>query len=72
VPLVVGDAAATMSLSAALLARGIFVQGIRPPTVPPGTSRLRFTLMATHTDEHVDRALAALAAVRSLLDGGHR
>jgi 7-keto-8-aminopelargonate synthetase-like enzyme len=46
-----------MKMSADLLSRGIFAQGIRPPTVPPGTSRLRITLMATHTDEHIRRAL---------------
>jgi 8-amino-7-oxononanoate synthase len=60
VPVLIGDAARTMQLSDALLERGIFVQGIRPPTVPPGTSRLRFALSAAHTDDHIDRALAAL------------
>jgi 8-amino-7-oxononanoate synthase len=60
VPIVIGDAARTMQLSDALLDRGIFVQGIRPPTVPHGTARLRFALSAAHTDGHIDRALAAL------------
>jgi 8-amino-7-oxononanoate synthase len=54
VPIVIGSAATTMQFSEALLADGIFAQGIRPPTVPAGTSRLRFTLMATHT--HPDLA----------------
>lgn len=54
VPIVVGSADTTMQFSEALLAEGIFAQGIRPPTVPVGTSRLRFTLMATHT--HADLA----------------
>ncbi len=58
-PLLVGEAGACMKLSENLLLRGIFAQGIRPPTVPPGTSRLRITLMATHTDEHIRRALQA-------------
>ena len=39
---------ATMALCERLLERGVFAQGIRPPTVPEGTSRLRFTVMATH------------------------
>ncbi len=39
-----------------LLERGVFAQGIRAPTVAPGTARLRVTLMATHTPEHVQRA----------------
>ncbi|HEX2569170.1 MAG TPA: 8-amino-7-oxononanoate synthase [Polyangia bacterium] len=64
VPILVGDPERTMTLSENLLARGIYVQGIRPPTVSPGTARLRFTLMATHTDDHIDRALAALAELR--------
>jgi 7-keto-8-aminopelargonate synthetase-like enzyme len=63
-PLMVGDAGACMKLSADLLSRGIFAQGIRPPTVPPGTSRLRITLMATHTDEQLNRALCALYEVK--------
>ena len=49
VPIVIGSADTTMKFSEALLAEGVFAQGIRPPTVPVGTSRLRFTLMATHT-----------------------
>ena len=61
-PLRVGDATACMHLSQRLLDRGVFAQGIRPPTVPPGTSRLRITLMATHTEKHIDRALNAFAA----------
>src|SRR5918996_3946957 len=58
-PLVIGDAGKCMQFSERLLEEGIFAQGIRPPTVPPGTSRLRITLMSTHTREHIDRALKA-------------
>jgi 8-amino-7-oxononanoate synthase len=56
-PLMIGDATQCMKLSQDLLERGIFVQGIRPPTVPVSTSRLRITLMATHSYEHIDKAL---------------
>ncbi|MFZ2948609.1 MAG: 8-amino-7-oxononanoate synthase [Desulfuromonadaceae bacterium] len=49
VPIVIGSAETTMKFSEILLSEGLFAQGIRPPTVPAGTSRLRFTLMATHT-----------------------
>ena len=56
VPVVIGSAETTMKFSESLLAEGLFAQGIRPPTVPVGTSRLRFTLMATHT--HTDLAAA--------------
>ena len=63
IPLMVGDADECMQLSEQLLERGIFAQGIRPPTVPPGTSRLRITVMATHTNEHLQRALGAFEEV---------
>jgi 8-amino-7-oxononanoate synthase len=62
-PLMVGDADECMRLSEQLLGRGVFAQGIRPPTVPPGTSRLRITVMATHSSEHLQRALGAFAEV---------
>jgi glycine C-acetyltransferase/8-amino-7-oxononanoate synthase len=68
-PLIVGEAGACMKLSEDLLSRGVFAQGIRPPTVPPGTSRLRITLMATHSDEHMRRALRAFAEARVLYPG---
>jgi glycine C-acetyltransferase/8-amino-7-oxononanoate synthase len=48
VPLEVGDAERTMELCERLLEDGVFAQGIRPPTVPEGSSRLRFSVMATH------------------------
>jgi 8-amino-7-oxononanoate synthase len=60
VPIVIGDDHLTMRLSAALFELGIYVQGIRPPTVPPGTSRLRFSISALHTKEHIEKALFAL------------
>jgi 8-amino-7-oxononanoate synthase len=48
VPLVIGEAEDAMALCERLLAGGVFAQAIRPPTVPPGTCRLRLTTMATH------------------------
>jgi 7-keto-8-aminopelargonate synthetase-like enzyme len=50
-----------------LLAAGLFVQGIRPPTVPPGTARLRVGLSAVHEEAHVDRLIAALTDPSSRL-----
>lgn len=55
-----GDPRCAMAACEALLDRGIFAQGIRPPTVPPGGARLRVALMATHTREQLERAAAAL------------
>lgn len=63
VPVLIGANDRTMRLSAELLERGVFVQGIRPPTVAEGTARLRLTPMATHQTEHIERAIAAFAAL---------
>ncbi len=65
IPVLAGESACALAWSAALLERGVFVQAIRPPTVPPGTARLRVTLMATHTDEDLDLAVQAFADLRS-------
>lgn len=62
-PLVIGREEDAVAASAALLERGLWVPAIRPPTVAPGTSRLRITLSATHTDAQVDRLLAGLATL---------
>jgi 7-keto-8-aminopelargonate synthetase-like enzyme len=56
VPLVVGEADDAMALCERLLEAGIFAQAIRPPTVPPGTCRLRLTAMATHRVDDLQRA----------------
>jgi glycine C-acetyltransferase len=63
-PLVIGDAEKCMAFSERLLQKGVFAQGIRPPSVPEGTSRLRITLMATHTHEHLHRALSAFEELK--------
>ncbi len=63
-PLAVGDSATALRLSEALLADGILISAIRPPTVPEGTARLRITLSAAHTTAQVDRLLAALERVK--------
>jgi 8-amino-7-oxononanoate synthase len=49
VPILVGGDRETMTVAKSLFDRGVFIPGIRPPTVPEGTGRLRLTLMATHT-----------------------
>lgn len=60
VPLVIGEAAAAVQLELRLRDRGILAKAIRPPTVPTGTSRIRFNVMATHTAADVDAVLAAV------------
>ncbi len=70
-PLLVGSPDATLRISQALLERGILVTAIRPPTVPPGSSRLRITLSAAHSEAQVDRLLQCLADVQPLLHGAN-
>lgn len=63
VPVFAGEALLTMEFSRLLLEEGYFVQGIRPPTVPAGSCRLRCTLMATHSEHDLARAVEAVTRV---------
>ena len=63
VPLIVGGEARALSGQTALMEAGFFVPAIRPPTVPPGTARLRVSLSATHTEQQIDGLVAQLKAV---------
>ncbi len=63
IPVLVGDAATTVRFSTRLLEEGVYVQAIRPPTVPAGTSRLRCTVMASHTTEQIRQAGDAIIRV---------
>lgn len=60
IPILLGDASLTMEMAALLLEEGVFIQGIRPPSVPQGTSRLRITVSAAHSPGEVAFALEAL------------
>lgn len=60
VPILLGEEEVALAVSERLAARGILVPAIRPPTVPVGSSRLRITFSAAHTDAQVDALLAAL------------
>jgi len=64
IPLVVGDEQATLALSSRLRAAGHFAPAIRPPTVPPGSCRLRLTVTLSHTASDRRRLVKALAAAR--------
>lgn len=59
-PLIVGDNARALRLAERLRQQGCWVTAIRPPTVPPGTARLRLTLTAAHLAEDIDSLLEAL------------
>ncbi|MEJ7789590.1 MAG: 8-amino-7-oxononanoate synthase [Thermoleophilaceae bacterium] len=60
-PVVIGDAADAMAASERALGNGVFAQAVRPPTVPAGTSRLRLTVMASHTKSELRDAAKTLA-----------
>lgn len=59
-PLLVGEEQAALRLAERLRERGCWITAIRPPTVPPGTARLRITLSAAHQEEDIQRLLEAL------------
>jgi 8-amino-7-oxononanoate synthase len=67
IPVMTGSSERALAWSRGLLERGVFVQAIRPPTVPDGTARLRVALMATHTDADLAHAVAAFADLRDRL-----
>ena len=63
VPIVCGEERRAIEAAAALLDRGLIVPAIRPPTVAPGTARLRVTLSAIHTDAQIDQLQSGLDAL---------
>jgi 8-amino-7-oxononanoate synthase len=63
IPVIVGDEVEAIAAADALLTQGLLVPAIRPPTVAPGTCRLRVALSAAHTDAQVERLRAALVAL---------
>jgi 8-amino-7-oxononanoate synthase len=59
-PIIIGDTEKTVTISQQLFEQGIQVTAIRPPTVPKDTARLRITLSAGHTHEHIDQLVSIL------------
>jgi len=70
IPVILGDNTRTMAVCEELLQRGFYAQGIRYPSVPVGTARLRVTPMATHTDEEIDALVEAI--VDAVAESGGR
>jgi glycine C-acetyltransferase/8-amino-7-oxononanoate synthase len=70
VPLIIGDADVAMGVCEAAIEQGVFAQAIRPPTVAPGTSRLRLAVMATHAPQELRDAARTLG--RAAADAGFR
>ena len=69
-PVVFGSPQRATSAAEALLTEGIFAPAIRPPAVPAGTSRLRLTVMATHTEAEIEQVITGFAEVYRLVDSG--
>ena len=67
-PILFGREATALQASAILEQEGIWVSAIRPPTVLKGSSRLRITLSANHSAEHLDQLLNSLSNVREALN----
>lgn len=68
VPVRIGDSRKTVSVSESCLEQGVFAHGIRFPTVPEGTARLRFTLMSDHTEEDIVMAATVLENAMSMVE----
>ncbi len=68
-PVILGSPERATSVAEALLTEGVFAPAIRPPAVPAGTSRLRLTVMATHTEAEIEQAIAGFARVHRLVNG---
>ena len=62
-PVMIGDTQTTVEMSERLLAQGILITAIRPPTVPQGTARLRITISAAHSHAHIDKLISALVVI---------
>ncbi len=65
-PVILGEPQRATKVTEALLSEGVFAPAIRPPAVPSGTSRLRVTVMATHTDAEMQKSIRSFSNVRGL------
>jgi 8-amino-7-oxononanoate synthase len=60
-PILIGSEKTTLSLQEELFNRGVWGQAVRPPTIPMGTSRIRLTPMATHTESQLKQVITAFS-----------
>jgi 8-amino-7-oxononanoate synthase len=65
IPVFLGTPHVTMQLASSLRDQGLFVPGIRPPSVPDGESLLRISLSCSHTDDHIDRLVHAFNSLKT-------
>lgn len=70
IPVLIGEAQPTLDFARLLRENGVFTPAVRPPSVPPGKCRIRATLMATHEEEHIERALKAFEVAHESITSG--
>lgn len=68
IPIIIGSAEKAIEFNQNLLEEGIYIPAIRPPSVPEGTSRLRVSLMATHTKKDLEESLAKIKLIGKKLN----
>ena len=66
VPVLVGEPDEAMRFASVLRDNGVYTPAVRPPSVPPGKCRIRATIMATHTEAHIEKALKAFDKAKDL------
>ena len=71
IPLIIGPAKRALHFSEVLFEHGVYAPAIRPPTVPEGTSRLRMSVIASHTENDIKKVIQALIASRTAVDKLH-
>lgn len=68
-PIITGDPATTEHVEQQLLLRGYYAKGIKPPSVKPGSCRLRVTVSPFHTVDQIDGLVSALVGIRDVHKG---
>ena len=71
IPLIIGPAKRALHFSEVLFEHGVYAPAIRPPTVPEGTSRLRMSVIASHTENDMQKVIQALIESRTAVDKLH-
>ena len=66
IPIIIGSESKTLKISKILKDNGIYLPAVRPPSVPKGSSRIRITLMSSHTSKHIDKLKKCLIKSKKL------